>query len=43
MYQYLINDGKKIGIFNIKMKYIMNLGTPKEILKLDKNFKEKNI
>ena len=42
MYQYLINDGKKITIFNMKLKDIMPMGTPEEIKKIDSNWRVKN-
>jgi hypothetical protein len=37
MYQYLINSGKKITIFNMDLKDIMPMGTPNEISAIDPN------
>jgi hypothetical protein len=42
MYQYLIDQGKKIDIHDIKLSNIVPLGTPAEILKFDKNFSQNN-
>lgn len=42
MYQYLIDIGKKIKIFQIKENDFICLGTPQEISNFDQNWLEKN-
>lgn len=43
MYQYLINEGKKITIFNIDSKDFTGLGTPEEIELFDPSWLNNNL
>lgn len=43
IYKYLIREGKNLGYSIVPSEEIINLGTPEEILKFDKNFLKKNI
>ena len=42
MYQYLIEDGKQISIFNISPKHFICLGTPEQVFLFDKNWEKNN-